>query len=99
VLSGTNPNLQEETSDSLTIGAIIQPRFIPGFSLTVDYYDIKVKNIIAAASAQQIVNGCYDQPTLDNQFCRLFQRFAGPGRVSSMSCRAKSSATRRSKLR
>nr|WP_295371388.1 TonB-dependent receptor [uncultured Sphingosinicella sp.] len=79
VLSGVNPNLQEETSDSLTIGAVIQPSFIPGFSLSVDYYDIKVKNVISSASAQQIVNGCYDQPSLDNQFCALFERFQGPG--------------------
>jgi outer membrane receptor protein involved in Fe transport len=79
VLSGVNPDLQEETSDSLTIGAVIQPRFIPGLSLSVDYYHIKVDNVIAAASAQQIVNGCYDQPTLDNQFCALFERFQGPG--------------------
>lgn len=79
VLSGVNPNLQEETSDSLTIGAVIQPRFIPGFSLSVDYFDIEVKDVIAAASAQQIINGCYDQPTLDNQFCSLFERWMGPG--------------------
>jgi outer membrane receptor protein involved in Fe transport len=79
VLSGVNPNLQEETSKSLTIGAVLQPRFLPGFSLTVDYYDIKVNNVIAAANAQQIANGCYDLPTLDNPFCALFQRFQGPG--------------------
>jgi outer membrane receptor protein involved in Fe transport len=79
VLSGVNPNLREETSDSLTIGAVIQPRFVPGLSLSVDYYKIEVDNVIAAATAQQIVNGCYDQPTLDNQFCALFERFQGPG--------------------
>jgi outer membrane receptor protein involved in Fe transport len=79
VLSGVNPNLQEETSDSITIGAILQPRFIPGFSLSADYYDIEVKGVIAFVSAQQAVNGCYDQPTLDNPFCKLFERFKGPG--------------------
>jgi outer membrane receptor protein involved in Fe transport len=79
VLSGVNPNLQEETSDSITIGAVIQPRFIPGFSLSIDYYDIEVKGVIASASAQQIIDGCYDQPSLDNPFCDLFERFLGPG--------------------
>ena len=79
VLSGVNPNLQEETSKSLTVGAVLQPRFLPGFSLTVDYYDIKVDDVIASASAQQIANGCYDLPTLQNPFCALFERFRGTG--------------------
>ena len=43
-----------------------------------DYYDIKVKSVIAAVAAQQILNLCYDSPTLDNPFCALFQR-AGAG--------------------
>ena len=43
VISGSNPNLTEETSNSWTVGAVIQPRFIPGLSLSVDYYNIKVK--------------------------------------------------------
>jgi outer membrane receptor protein involved in Fe transport len=79
IQSGSNPDLQSETSDSWTIGTIIQPRFIPGLSLTVDYYNITVNQVISALSAQQIVNSCYDQPDLNNQYCALFTRFAGPG--------------------
>jgi outer membrane receptor protein involved in Fe transport len=79
VISGSSPNLTAEKSNSLTIGTVIQPRFIPGLSLTVDYYDIKVKGIIVSLSAQAIVNACYDQPTLQNVFCGQFQRFRGPG--------------------
>lgn len=79
VLSGSNPNLQEETSDSFTVGAVVQPQFLPGFSLSVDYYDIKVDGIIVSLGAQTIANSCYDQPTLDNVFCEQFTRFRGPG--------------------
>jgi outer membrane receptor protein involved in Fe transport len=79
IVSGSNPNLKEETSDSYTIGAVIQPRFLPGFSLSIDYYDITVNDIIAAVGAQGIVNSCYDLPTLDNVFCQQFTRFQGPG--------------------
>ena len=79
ILSGSNPDLQEETSNSWTIGAVVEPRFAPGLSLTVDYYNIKVNNVIASPSAQQIVNSCYDLPDLNNQFCALFERFRGPG--------------------
>lgn len=78
-ISGSNPDLTEETSDSYTIGAVIQPRWVPGLSVTVDYYDLKVNNVITAVSAQNLVNTCYDLPTLDNQFCSVFERFRGPG--------------------
>ncbi len=79
ILSGVNPDLQAEKSDSYTYGAVFQPHFVPGLALSVDYFNIRVKGVITALAAQQIVNSCYDQPTLSNPFCGLFQRFAGPG--------------------
>src|SRR5262249_4583813 len=74
IRSGGNPTLQAETSDSVTVGFVFQPSFIPDFSLSVDYYDIQVDKVITAPTAQQILNACYDSPTLANQFCGLFQR-------------------------
>jgi outer membrane receptor protein involved in Fe transport len=76
--SGGNPELEAEKSDSYTYGFVAEPRWIPGLSLSVDYYNIKVKNSINFIGAQTIVNQCYDLPTLDNPFCAVFQR-AGPG--------------------
>lgn len=73
-LSGGNANLQAETSDAWTIGGVFRPEFVPGFSLSVDYYHIKVGNVITSPSAQQIVNACYDLQSLNNQFCKLFKR-------------------------
>ena len=78
ILSGGNPALTEETSDSITVGAVIQPTFAPGLSISVDYYNIKVNDVITAPSAQQIANACYDAVDLNNQFCTLFRR-AGAG--------------------
>lgn len=78
IVSGSNPNLIEETSDSWTFGAVIQPRFIPGLALSVDYYNIKVNDIIASVGAQGIVNNCYDLPR-PNPFCGQFTRWPGPG--------------------
>ncbi len=75
ILSGSNPLLEQETSKSLTVGAVLTPRFLPGFDLTIDYFDIDVKNVITAATAQQIVDLCYD----NSQFCNLFQRYTGSG--------------------
>lgn len=72
--SGGNPILREETSDSYTVGGVFQPRFLPGFALTVDFYDITVNDVITSPSAQQIIDACYDAAALDNQFCALFER-------------------------
>jgi outer membrane receptor protein involved in Fe transport len=73
--NGGNPLLEPETSYSFTAGAVIQPRFLPGFSLTVDYYNIRINNAVDVISAQQLVNRCYDDPTgLNNQFCPLVNR-------------------------
>jgi len=55
------------------LGAVVQPRFIPNFSVSADYYRINVKGVIAAISAQTIVNNCYDLPA-GNAFCNLFSR-------------------------
>ena len=79
IINGSNPDLSAEESDSWTVGAVIQPRWVPGLSVSVDYYDITVNNIIAFPGAQTIVNSCYDQPSLDNVFCDIFERFRGPG--------------------
>jgi len=71
VNQGGNPLLEAETSDSYTFGVILEPRFVPGFTLSVDYYDITVDSVIANISGTQIINNCFDAPTLDNQFCDL----------------------------
>ena len=70
-----NPLLQPEESKSLTVGAVFQPRFLPGFSVTVDYYRIKVTNVIQSLTAQTVINQCYDDPVgIDNPFCAVVFR-------------------------
>lgn len=79
IRSGGNPNLQAETSNSITAGVVLTPHWIPGLSITTDYYDITVNNVINSVTAQNILNLCYDSPTLSNPFCGLFQRASGTG--------------------
>jgi outer membrane receptor protein involved in Fe transport len=69
VISGGSVDVTPETSDSLTAGAVWQPRFLPGFDVTVDYWDIKIGNMIAAIGQQDILNLCVDLPSIENQFC------------------------------
>ena len=78
-LSGGNPDLQAEKSDSWTFGGVLTPRFLPGFSLSSDYYNIRVNNAIAFVGPQSIVNACYDLPTFPNTFCSQFHRNPAPG--------------------
>jgi len=78
LVTGGNPDLKAETSDSLTAGFVFTPTFLPGFSFSADYFDITINNVITAPAAQDILNACYDAVNLNNQFCSLFQR-AGPG--------------------
>lgn len=68
--NGGNPNLREERSESWTFGAVFEPRFLPGFALTVDYYDITIDNVIFALGGQAVINQCYDSPSgINNQYC------------------------------
>lgn len=80
--AGGNPDLQAETSDSWTAGLVIQPRFLDGFTLTADYWNIKIDNAIASVSAQDIVNSCYDAPSITNQYCALISRDDRPGSLT-----------------
>lgn len=72
--SGGNPNLQEETATTFTVGTVLQPRFIPGLTISADYYSIEIEDAIQAVTAQDIVDTCYDLPTFPNDFCALFTR-------------------------
>ena len=75
IRSGGNPTLQNEIGKSLTLGAVFEPSFLPGFNFTVDYYKIKVENLIAVLPAQTILNLCYDNASgIDNQYCAVVSR-------------------------
>lgn len=79
IVSGGNLDLKAEKSKSLTLGAVFQPSFLPGFSASVDYYSITVDDVITSPSVQAALNACYDAPDLNNQFCALFKRAPAGG--------------------
>ena len=57
-LTGGNPALRPEASDTTTIGIVFTPTFIKGFSATIDYYDIRVNGIIQGIPPTATVNDC-----------------------------------------
>ncbi|MBB4632649.1 TonB-dependent receptor domain-containing protein [Sphingosinicella soli] len=72
--TGGNPDLMPETSNSLTLGVILQPRFIPGLDITADYWDIDIESVITQFTGNQIAAYCVDLPTIDNIFCDAMTR-------------------------
>lgn len=58
IFSGGNTAVKPEKADTWTIGAVVRPAALPGFSLTADYYDIKVKGAIGQLGSQAVLNGC-----------------------------------------
>ncbi|MEM7729080.1 MAG: TonB-dependent receptor [Pseudomonadota bacterium] len=72
-ITGGNPNLNPEESDTYTIGAVLTPSFLPGFNASVDYFDIAIDNaIVAGIGAQNILDNCIASG--DPVFCDLLQR-------------------------
>jgi iron complex outermembrane receptor protein len=82
-LSGGNPDLTEETARTWTAGVVLRPRFVPGLTVSVDWYDVKLRNAINTATANQIVDLCVDQATIENVFCDAVTRDQSSGFVTS----------------
>lgn len=75
-----NPALQPEKADNLEIGLVFEnPDFLPGFSASIDYYDITIKGMITALSAQQQINFCFAGLT---QYCSTFNLTPGSAYVN-----------------
>jgi outer membrane receptor protein involved in Fe transport len=56
----SNLDLRPEKSNTFEVGAIYQPQWLPGFSTSVDFYRIKVKDAIGTLSGiQQVMDLCY----------------------------------------
>lgn len=73
VISAPSPALAPERADTTTIGAVFKPSFLPGFSASADYYNIRVNGAIASFPAQQILDNCYaeTQAGAPGTFCGM----------------------------
>ncbi len=77
-LVGGNTDLAPESSDTYSYGFVVTPGFLPGFSLTVDYYDIKVEKLINNLGADFILGQCLT--TGDPTYCGRVNR-SGNGSI------------------
>ncbi|MEO0832317.1 MAG: TonB-dependent receptor [Pseudomonadota bacterium] len=66
-VTGGNPFLTAESSDTFTVGLILQPSFVEGLTFAVDYFDISIDDAIATVPAQTSLTQCLN--TGAAQFC------------------------------
>jgi iron complex outermembrane recepter protein len=81
--------LKAETSDAFTAGVVWRPEFAD-VSLSIDYFDIEVKDEVDVIGAQNIVFGCYESAFYpDEPLCDQFDRADGstgliPGSITEI---------------
>ena len=82
-VTGGNPNLQEETSDTWSVGAVIRPDFVPNLQLTVDYYNIKIKDAIGSfgGGLQSVITACNGDMSATNIFCQPLRNRTPDGQL------------------
>jgi outer membrane receptor protein involved in Fe transport len=66
-----NPNLRPEVARNTELGVVLaRPEWLPGLSLSFDYYNIKLSGVVSSLSADQIVRFCFEG---NQTFCGGFQ--------------------------
>jgi len=73
-ISGGNPNLDVEKSNTYTFGVVAAPSFVPGLNLSIDYFNIEVEDFIGSVPEEESLNQCLT--TGDEFFCGLINRGA-----------------------
>ena len=74
-LTSGNPNIKPEVGDTFTLGAVYSPSYIPGLTLSVDYYNIVITNEINSLSSQTVLNQCFQG---NATLCTLITRNTDP---------------------
>lgn len=79
-----NPNLENETADSWSIGLIYQPPAIPGLRMSLDYSRISLENVISNLGLGDLQTSCYDSNDYPNaSTCGAFRRMTAAEAAAS----------------
>lgn len=93
-----NPNLSEETANTFTIGAVLTPNLGTGrFSATVDYYDIKITDLVTTLGAGFYINACKQSLDVNSDACRRIVRNPTTGQIDSVNTSIANQGTLRTK--
>jgi iron complex outermembrane receptor protein len=81
VVQNGNQNVKPELADTITYGVVYQPAWLDGFAMSVDAFDVKIKDAIGQLGGQGIIDQCVAGAT---QLCGFIERSAeGPVSVIS----------------
>lgn len=83
-VSGSNPLLQPETSETKTAGIVWSPNFVAGLNIAVDWWNVRVDDTIVADTPTQILDDCYINGITSRCSSVLFSRDPTQGYVSQM---------------
>ena len=71
VIRGGNPNLEPESSDTVTIGVVFTPPSMPNWNASFDYFDLEVEDTIGTLNPEL---ACFDPANTDGKFCDTIRR-------------------------
>jgi iron complex outermembrane recepter protein len=78
-----NANLTPETARTRTAGLVYAPSYVPGLTVGVDWFNIRVDNRITAVGAGYVISQCYVQGI--TSFCGQIQRDPITGQIVTLS--------------
>ncbi|MEJ2256175.1 MAG: TonB-dependent receptor [Woeseiaceae bacterium] len=78
-LQGGNPDLTPETSESLTFGLVVTPRFLEELSVSIDYFDIEITDAVGTAPTSEVISACYASAGFSDPLCALLVGPSYPG--------------------
>ena len=75
VTTSGNPNLKPEVGKTIAAGIVLTPRFLPGFSASIDYFNIEVSNAITLTQGNNpsFQRACYESGG-SSPYCALQTR-------------------------
>ena len=68
---GGNVNLRPEVADTYTAGVVFQPEFVPGLSISLDYYRITINGAVSNPTPGDVINACFSNANVSNPFCGI----------------------------
>ena len=72
VLRSGNALLKPEVADTLGLGMVLTPSFLPGFQASIDYYKIDISGAVKIPNEQIVVNLCFQDRS--SPVCAFIQR-------------------------
>jgi iron complex outermembrane recepter protein len=79
---GGNPEIRAEVGKTNTFGLVATPAAVPGLSVALDVYNIKLSDAVGQVQPVDALASCYiEDPRADNPLCAAITRDPATGRI------------------